>query len=239
MKITCGAVVSILGLLAVAANAEPSAEDLYNQGQAAFDHRDFKTAIARWNSAYQLSHLPLLVFNLGQAYQLSGDCPKALSAFEKYIELEPKSEQRSQADGYVTELSAQCAARTDTQRDAQTEKPSEKRPRTGHDMKVAGLVAGGAGVAVFATGLAFGWRAASLGDEVTRDCSTACSWSVEKMKQSDGQRDATIGKVLDFVGVAAIAAGIGIYLYGARDGDHALTIQPHSTGATMSWCGRW
>ncbi len=219
------------------ASAEPSAEEIYEEGQAAYDRGDFATAIARWQSSYELSKQPLLVLNVAQAYRLAGDCPRALSTYQQYVTLDPASEQRSLADGFIAELSAQCGRRTEAVK--RVEQPSDTRSRTGGDTRIAGLVTGGVGVAVLATGLVFGRRAVALGDEVTRDCATACDWSVEKTKERDGKRYAAIGKVLDVAGVAAIAAGIGLYIYGARDREPALAIQPRSTGATVSWSGTW
>ena len=234
MRIAVAVLTTIVA--AATAVAAPSAEQLFDEGQGAFDRGEYAIAIARWQSSYELSKLPLLVLNVGQAYRLAGDCARALSAYQRYSALDPMGEQRNLAAGFVAELSAQCGPLSQPH-ERVTENPS---PRSvGHDMKSPGFLAGGVGVAAIATGLLFGRRATSLGDEVTRDCSTACDWSVERTKQSDGQRDATVGKVLDVVGVAALAAGIGLFVYGARGDEPALTIQPHSTGATVSWGGRW
>ena len=233
-----------------AAFAAPSAEELFNQGKTSFAAGDYASAVARWTESYSLSQEPELLFNIAQALRHDGRCVDALAKYQRFVAVAPRSEQRPLADEFIVELRAKCdvvkAPREAPPSETLVEHPpSDRLSDEKHSVgvkKIAGLAVASAGLVSFATGLGFGWRASSLGDEVTRDCSAPsppCEWSVEKVKQSDGQRDATVGRVLDVVGVAAIAAGIGLYIYGARDGDQALMIQPHSTGATMSWSGRW
>ena len=229
----------LLGALATTSHADPSdAERLYAEGQAAYDRHDYALAIRRWQAAYQLSPLPLLVLNLAQAYRLAGDCEHALASYRRYVGLEPASEQRALADGFIAELEPTCGTPAPPRPRPEPPVARERRAR-GRGWKVAGLTTGGAGVAIVATGLLFGARASSLGHEVTRDCSTSCDWAVERSKQSAGKRDAAIGEVLDGIGVAAVAAGIGMYIYGARGGKPELTVRPVPNGAAMSWSGRW
>lgn len=226
---------AVLGLTTHIASAAPKPEELYREGQAAYDKANYRDAIAKWQAAYDLSGASALLFNLAQAYRLIGDCVHALSTYRKYVALDPTSEQRSHAEGFIADLEPTCG-RPSVLRVEPV--PDRVEARSAH-MKLAGLATGGAAVVVLATGLVFGRRAVSLGDEVTKDCSTACDWSLEKTKASDGQRDATVGKVLDVVGAAALAAGIGLYIYGAREGGSLVRIQPTSAGATMSWSGQW
>lgn len=218
--------------------AGPSAEELYDQGQHAFDAGDYPRAIAKWKRSYELSSAPLLLFNVAQAYRLSGDCEHALASYKRFTEalateIEPTSDQRAIADDFIHELQPKCGAPT---RPPSGDHSSATPART---LKVAGFATGGAGVALVATGLLFGRRASSLGDEVTSDCAVSCDWATEKSKQSDGQRDATIGKVLDGVGLAAIAVGVGMYIYGSREGQPALAIQRGAHGATVTWSRAW
>ena len=71
-------ITAIVLALGATASADPAAEQLYDEGQQAFNRGDYPTAIARWRSSYEMSKLPLLVFNVAQAYRLAGDCAHAL-----------------------------------------------------------------------------------------------------------------------------------------------------------------
>ncbi|HEV7559138.1 MAG TPA: tetratricopeptide repeat protein, partial [Kofleriaceae bacterium] len=89
----------VLLLVARTAAAQPNdAEHLYTEGQKAYDDKRYDDALAAWEKAYELSHLPGLVFNLAQAYRLHGDCDKAVETYQKFIDLDPKSKQRTAAE---------------------------------------------------------------------------------------------------------------------------------------------
>src|SRR5580765_7736111 len=85
------------------AHADP-AETLYNDGQAAYDHGDYTTAIAKWQVAYDMSREAGLLFNLAQAKRLAGDCVGALETYKLFTTLDPASEQRALTDELVKEL---------------------------------------------------------------------------------------------------------------------------------------
>ncbi len=103
-----------LGLIALGARAEaqPSeAERLYNQGQEAYDERRYEVALALWQRSYELSRLPALLFNLGQAYRLrgeAGDCARAVESYRRFLELDPGSARRPIAEAMLHELE-ECA----------------------------------------------------------------------------------------------------------------------------------
>lgn len=240
MRLTSGTVVIVLGLLRSVVSAQPSAEDLYNQGQAAFDRGDYATAVARWSSAYELSHLPLLVFNLGQAHRLSGDCSKALAAYQQYIVLDARAEQRTLADGFIAELSAQCTTK-------RVEEPrADPNPTKGNDthrasrQKIAGLVIVGAGVVSLTTGIYFGHRASSLGDEVTDTCKSGCDWALYGGKDAEGRGAETKQYVFYGLGTAAIIGGGVMYLLTAREAAPTpIAITSGRKEASITWNGTW
>jgi hypothetical protein len=51
------------------------ARELYLEGKRNYDLADYPRAIAAWKESYTLSGAPMLLFNIGQAYRLAGDCP--------------------------------------------------------------------------------------------------------------------------------------------------------------------
>lgn len=68
------------------AHAQPSAEakKLYLEGKAHYDVAEYADAIAKWKQAYVVSKAPMLLFNIAQAYRLSGDCAQALRSYATY-----------------------------------------------------------------------------------------------------------------------------------------------------------
>ena len=82
------------------ANEGQSARDLFLRGQAAYERGDYEEAAAAWEAGYELDPRPLLQYNLGQAYERLGELPKAVAAFELYLEHaspEDPNQQRARA----------------------------------------------------------------------------------------------------------------------------------------------
>lgn len=240
------------------AAAEPSAEDLYTEGQAAYDRADYPTAIARWRASYEISGESGLLFNLAQALRLAGNCSEALATYKKFVAVDPDptSEQHKLADDLARELDAKCPAKPATP--TQIEHPvgpglnsgpslnlggeltdHDDRPAPGRSLRVAGLVTGGAGVAILVTGLVVGHHANTLGGEVTDACATSCDWATLKSKDAAGRRDEKIGYVLDGVGVVAIASGALMYYLGNRNSAISVVPAARDGGAVLSWSGSW
>ena len=246
-----------IGVLESAARATP-AEDLYTQGQAAYDGGDFATAVTKWQAAYDLSKESGLLFNLAQARRLSGDCTGALATYRRFLaeDIEPASEQHKLAADLARELEGTCPTTKPVMRaPPKVVNPSnvvsgvnlaptlnDRKPdrvRSGSAWKVGGLVIGGVGVATIGLGLGLGHRGATIGDEITAACRTSCDWAMLKDKDTRGKRDVAIGKALDVIGAAAVVGGAVFYYLGVRRDNEALTVAPSNGGAVMSWSGSW
>lgn len=253
MKITL-IVVATIAVLEMTAMADPTAEDHFNIGQQSYDRGDFSTAIQEWRAAYDLSGENDLLFNLAQAMRLSGDCAGAITTYQKFIAGDKtESEQHKLAEDFVREL-AVCSAKPPPISDRP--KPAPLAPLTsvgqpkpvpmstssaspGRTLKIAGLVTGGAGVALLATGLVYGHHASSISDEVTIACHVSCDWATWKDKDAEGRRDVTIGRVIDGAGIAAIVGGAVLYYVGERRS--SVVVSPHyrEGGAVVSLIGAW
>ena len=231
--------VTILAALGAGAHAEPSAEQLYDEGQQAFDRGDYTTAVSHWQSSYELSGLPLLVLNIAQAYRLAGNCGRALATYQQYIALDPTSEQRRLAEGFVGELDSRCGQPVKRTEVPPVGEVALEEVHRGRGLKIAGLATGSAGAALLVTGLLFGRRALTLGDEVGRACEQGCDWGSLKDKDARGRRYATVGYALDALGVAAIASGAVMYYLGSRGGTVTVTARPREGGAVVSWNRSW
>ena len=241
-----------------AALAQPGAEDLYTEGQAAYDHADYKAAAAKWQASYDLSNESGLLFNLAQAKRLSNDCAGATATYRRFVaaDADEASEQHKLAEDLVRELEGKCPEKPavvpppkvvnhptldDTLNlGAGINDRKSGRTRSGRTWKIAGLVTGSVGVAAIAVGLGLGHHGASIGEEITAACQPGCDWDdALKDKDARGRRAVSIGKALDAVGVAAIAGGAVFYYLGVRQNALAVSPIPHDDGAVISWSGSW
>ena len=236
---------SILVALAASARADPSAEQLYNEGQQAYDHGDYPTAISKWTESYQLSRLPLLTFNIAQAHRLAGDCRDALAAYKQFLVEDPApGQQHDLAVSFTAALTPKCGttsivsvSKVEPRRDdgARTD-----RGRGPSKQTEIGLVTVGGGVALLVTGGYFGHEASLLGTQVTNTCATGCDWAVEKQVQARGRRDQTFQWV--FLAAGAVATGVGTWLTYegvTRARDLPVALVPTRGGATAVWSGSW
>lgn len=255
MKSELKALLIILVMITGVANAQTpvaqTAEGLYAQGQAAYDRGDWPTAIAKWKASFQLSGENGLLFNIAQAERQAGDCPSALASYRRYVgaDADPTSDQHKIANDWVRDLEAACSPpppmavqpKLDTSLTSVGGLTDRKDPdlHPGRTLKISGVAIGGVGVAVIATGLVYGHRAQSLAGEVTTACATSCDWAAWKDKDSAGRHDATIGRVLDGVGVATVIGGSVLYYLGVRQGSLSVEPPAREGGAVLSWSGTW
>lgn len=98
----------IFSLLLIVASTAPAFADakadkakaiaLYDEGLRHYNVAEYPEAIAAWKQAYLLSKKPLLLFNLGQAYRLSGDCKQAMTFYDSYQREEPSPKNQADLD---------------------------------------------------------------------------------------------------------------------------------------------
>jgi hypothetical protein len=246
-----------IAALETVAFAQPSAEDLYTEGQAAYDHADYATAVDKWQAAYDLSKESGLLFNLAQAKRLSGDCAGAITTYRRFLAAnadDTASEQHKLATDLARELEGTCPAKpavippptlVDHPKldDGINSAPRLSDPqfdgRSGRSWKIAGLATGGVGIVTIAIGLGLGHHGTSIGGEVTTACQTSCDWAAQKDKDARGRREVTIGKTLDVIGVAAVAGGAIFYYLGVRQETLTVAPAPSGNGGVLSWSSSW
>ena len=227
--------VALLVLVALCrtVQAAPTAEDYFNAGQSAYDQGNYALAIEQWQESYRLSREPALLYNLGQAYRLAGDCAHALLSYRQFLAADPTSEHRTLAEELSREMEVTCG------HPAGTPRRVDNAPSSGRNLKIAGLSTGGAGAALVTMGLLFGREASTLGNEVSTACAHGCDWTQQRGKDAAGRRDAAIGYTFDGIGAVAIAAGAVMYYLGARAGGVAVVPRLHEGGAVISWSTSW
>lgn len=245
-------ILMIVAIITIAgtAFAQPTAESLFAEGQAAYSRGDYATAITKWQVSYEMSNETGLLFNIAQALRLSGNCPGALATYQRYIvaDTDLGSEQHKLAEDFERELSGKCSTVNTIPKPVVTgsanlggDLTDRKDRGAGRTLRIAGLATGGTGLVLLATGLYLGHHGRALGDEVTEACRTSCDWGAQKDKDSAGRREVARGRVLDGVGVAAIVGGAVMYYVGNRQS--AVSVAPRTResggGATLTWSGSW
>ncbi len=113
-------VVSLAVLFAEVAFAQPpegaredKAASLYEQGKRHFDIAEYPAAIASWKESYLLSSEPLLLFNIAQAYRLSGDCAQANRFYSNYKRAVPRPGNQVELDKAMEKCAGVEAATSD------------------------------------------------------------------------------------------------------------------------------
>jgi tetratricopeptide (TPR) repeat protein len=264
-------VIWILGVAGVASAQSPRAvaEQLYVRGQAAYDRKDFDGALAAWQRSYELSREPGLLFNVAQAFRLrgrDGDCSLATEHYRKFIALDPASPQRAAAAGFITSLES-CAARelvasrrarlgpaaesgeparvpgkpTPPAGASATPASAGEARSPGRGQQITGFGVAGGGLALVATGVYFGARAAKLADEVTARCAMGCTWTEVANTDQRGRTAATLAWVGYGLGAAAVIGGGVLYALGRRADDRSsgISVVARSDGAALTWGGSW
>jgi hypothetical protein len=96
-------------------------------------------------------------------------------------------------------------------------------------------VSAGVGIVLLGTSAYFGLRARSAADRVNELFQAGGEWTQEyRDLESQGKGDQSLAIVLGATGGAAVAAGVGLYVWGSRE-DVGIACVPG--GATVTWAG--
>lgn len=102
------AAVAVL-LAPVAVRAQPTdtvadARQHFQSGKQLFDAGDYRGAIREFEAANRLAPAPLLLFNIGLAYERLGEAAPALQHFKAYLEQQPNASNRSLVEIKIARL---------------------------------------------------------------------------------------------------------------------------------------
>jgi hypothetical protein len=134
----------VIATLLVGTHARADGEDdkskraasLYDEGKRHFDIGDYTQAITEWKESYLLSGATLLLFNIGQAYRLSGNCAQANRFYLNYKRAESKIANKADLDKGMAKCAGVEPATGDEPKVEQkvepkpdaTQKPVEPKP---------------------------------------------------------------------------------------------------------------
>jgi tetratricopeptide (TPR) repeat protein len=232
MKAWC---VACVMLVATAARADDldRARQLYEDGVARYDAGDYAEAIRAWQASYTMSPAPLLLFNMGQAYRLSGNCARAMEHYDRYVRAVPNPDNRNELDQALESCRATLARPSKLGSASPFTLPAA--PSTHRTRRLVGYVVGGGGIAL--GGIAVlaaldGRRLSSLEQNVA-------TWTpTDNANQRRGRLDNALA--WSFAGAGAVAVGVGVALVvTSRSTERAIAVVPTPGGGAVAVSGRF
>jgi len=225
-----------LGLLVAAgrpAGAQPASDGsddraraadaaaLYDEGKRHFDIGEYAQAIASWKRSYLRSSAPLLLFNIAQAYRLSGNCAQANRFYLNYRRVEKHPKNQAELDRAM----ARCAGIEPATGDA-SEPPAASAPDAGPTPGAAPASPGAAPAAIAVPGAASEPAPAPprAGTAAAPGAAAASAPAGPPVPAADraGRGWQIAGIATGAVGIAALAAG-GIYAIAARQDSDSVS----------------
>ena len=88
--------------------AAPEAVRLYDEGLRHFRAGEYDQAIDRLRASYLEAPLPALLYDLGQAFRLKGDCAEALGFYRRFLATDPDGKRRERTVARIAEME-RCA----------------------------------------------------------------------------------------------------------------------------------
>jgi tetratricopeptide (TPR) repeat protein len=221
------------------ADDKAKAKKLYEEGLAHYNLSEYAEAIVPWKEAYRLTKRALLLFNIGQAYRLSGDCVQATSFYESYAREQPNLKNQAELDDAV----ALCKAKLAEPAPAPIEPPpapvpiippAVASPPPSSGTKTAGLIVGLAGVALGGGAIYFALDAGKQADALDH---YRGEWTdMQRSIEARGRRDQKLGWGLGIAGVSAIGVGVALFVLGSGSSEsHGVAVVPTRGGADVSW----
>lgn len=90
--------------------ADPGeAARLYDEGRRYFNVGEYDPAIEKLKAAYLIAPLPELLYDLGQAFRLKGDCAEALSLYRRYLATSPPASRAARTTARMADMQ-ECVA---------------------------------------------------------------------------------------------------------------------------------
>lgn len=194
--------------------AQGRALDLFEQSAKAYREGRFQEAVDLLLEAHRIKSEPVLLYNLGRAYEALGKPTEAADAYEGYLKEDPRAADRKAIEGRIATLRAQAAelekARTappppplDEHRDRSSDPtPAPTEPES---PSIVPWIVAGAGVAVMGGGIVMGVLANSRHDDAVAEPRQAAAQD----KQDSAETLATGATIMILVGGVATAVGLG------------------------------
>lgn len=191
------------------ADARARAKELFARSAEHYRDGRFEQAVLLLQQAYELAAQPVLLYNLGRAYESNGQVAEAITAYEQYLRDEAEVADRGAIERRIATLRKQIAERRALAREADEARAerdraaAEQLPEGAGPSPIPWIVAG-VGVAGVAVGLAFGALAGSReGDADADPIHASASETLD-----DAETFATAANVSLIAGSAVAAIGL-------------------------------
>jgi len=229
----------------------------FKAAEAHFDAGRWDQAAGEYQAAYALAPRPLLLFNVGSAYRRKSetthapdDLRAAIAYYKKYLDAEPNGKAAGDAREFLAGLEKELVAVEPPPPAERPPAPPEPEPEPApappaaaveppvapppapatdskQTLRIAGLVTGGVGIALVATGAYFGLQAKSKNDDLA-GLKPGDTWDPSKYDAAhDDQRNFILFTAL---GGAAIAGGAVMTFVLGRAPDVAPAVTAHTVG---------
>ncbi|HET6281998.1 MAG TPA: tetratricopeptide repeat protein [Polyangia bacterium] len=111
LPVRAGSLAVLLSLFAgpAAADDPRRAKELFQEGTTFFDVGQFDKAIEAWQAGYKAKPDPGFLYNIAQAYRISGDPHKAIFFYRGYLRNSPNAENRVEVEQKIATLQKQAA----------------------------------------------------------------------------------------------------------------------------------
>lgn len=249
--------VLVLVMCAVAAISTAHADDkaqakkLYEEGLRHYNLAEYAEAIRPWKDAYLLTKRPLLLFNIGQAYRLSGDCAQAMTFYESYAREQPNPKNQgelSDAEALCREKLAAKPAPPPVTPPPMTETgtaptplppppPATAEQRPSYRRRNVGMIVGISGLALGGAAIYFALHAGKQADALD---GYRGEWgAAQESIEARGRRDQKLAWGLGLGGAAAIGVGVALVMSGAGSSESSVAVVPARGGAEVSWTVRY
>ena len=230
------------------ADPTPDAKHLYDEGLRHYNLAEYPQAIEAWKQAYLLSKKPLLLFNIGQAFRLAGDCTQAITFYDSYTREEPAPKNQDELDQVVAQckdkLAAAIAAHPVPPPDKPPVPPPQPPPQptpvapappppvAHRDLRTVGWIAVAGGALLEGGALYFARDGRKLADQLA----TVKIWTAtEDAQQSRGHRDNILAWGLGIAGGAAVIAGAILVVTGGPAAESGPSVAIGPGGARVGW----
>lgn len=204
-------------------------EQLSGEGAAAFKERDFEVAIDRFEKAYALAKVPLLLYNIGRCYEEQENWDKAIEYYKKYaVAPDVATQEREEALERVAKIEA-ARGKKDIIRDPDPD------PKPASGPGALAYILTGTGAAALAAGGVVGFLA--LGEQTRFQDAT--DPDEQAAARESGQMLALTADGL-FVGGGVLTI-IGLIMILTAPGEEtqqttwAPMVAPDRIGAQMMW----
>lgn len=193
---------------------DAEARGLYSAGEVAFAQGRFENAMTYFQQAYDLSHRPELLYNVGMAADRLRHDDEALAAFERYLAELPDAANRAEVERRVAvlrEAIASHAAEDDADESSEVDagashhEPAATAPSAGPGAGPWVVLGVGAAAAV-AGGVLMGLAVADVA--LVENAPPASTWSSVRDAYGRSEAESIAGAVLLGVGGAAMIGGL-------------------------------